>query len=214
MPYLHMSGSGFLNGEFLTGSRSGASNLRLRLAVNLLGGPALTPAEFAKYRQRRNLGVSLSVTTPTGQYDSSRIISFGSNRWGFKPEIGYSSIKGRWILEIAAGVWVFTNNDDFVGRATQEQDPIGSFQGHLSHNFKNGMWLGLDANYYTGGRTTVNGTDQADLQRNSRIGLTYSAPLARRHSLKLAAHTGAFTQVGADFDVVTLAYQYLWVKRR
>jgi hypothetical protein len=210
VPYLHMSGSGFLNGEFLAGSRSGASNLRLRLAANVLGGPALTPAEFAKYRQRRNLGVGLSVRTPTGQYDSSRLISFGSNRWSFKPEIGYSSIKGRWILELAAGVWLFTSNDDFFGGATQDQDPIGSFQGHISYNFKNRMWVALNANYYTGGRTTVNGTEKLDLQRNSRVGCTFSVPLARRHSLKMAAHTGAFTQVGADFDVVTLAYQFLW----
>jgi len=210
LPYLHMSGSGFLNGDFLTGSRSGASNLRLRLAANLLGGPSLTPAEFAKYRQRRNLGVSLSVRTPTGQYDSSRVISFGANRWSFKPEVGYSSIKGRWILELAAGVWLFTRNDDFFGGSTQDQDPIGSFQGHISYNFKNRMWVALDANYYTGGRTTVNGTEKFDLQRNSRIGFTFSLPIVRRHSLKMAAHTGAFTQVGADFDVAMLAYQYVW----
>jgi hypothetical protein len=210
LPYLHMSGSGFLNGEFLSGSRSGASNLRLRLAANLLGGPALTAAEFAQYGQRRNLGVSLSVTTPTGQYDSSRVISFGNNRWGFKPEIGYSSVKGHWILELAAGVWLFTTNDDFFGGTKLQQDPIGNFQGHVSYNFKNRMWVALDANYYAGGRTTVNGTDKADLQRNSRMGFTFSVPLARHHSLKMAAHTGAFTQVGADFDVVTIAYQYLW----
>lgn len=210
VPYLHMSGSGFLNGQFLTNSRSGASNLRLRLAANLLGGPALKPAEFAKYRQRRNLGVSLSVRTPTGQYDSSRVVSFGANRWSFKPEVGYSSIKGRWILELAAGVWLFTTNNDFFGGTTQEQDPIGSFQGHISYNFKNRMWVSLDANYYTGGRTSVNGTEKFDLQRNSRVGFTFSLPLARRHSLKMSAHTGAFTQIGADFDVATLAYQYLW----
>ncbi len=210
LPYLHMRGSGTLNGEFLTGSRSGASFMRLRLAANLLGGPALKPAEFAEYTQGRNLGVSLTVATPTGQYDSSRLISFGANRWAFKPELGYSSIRGRWIFEFAAGLWLFTTNDDFFGGTTLEQDPIGSFQAHLSYTFKNRMWLGFNANYYTGGRTTVGGIDKADLQRNSRIGFTYSVPLARRHSIKLAAHTGAFTQVGADFDVVTLAYQFVW----
>ena len=213
IPYLHMSGSGSLGGVFVSNSRSGASYLRARLAINLLGGPALGPAEFAKYKQGRNLGVSLSVVTPTGQYDSSKVISFGSNRWAFKPEVGYSSVRGRWILEVAGGVWVFTRNDDFFGGSTQDQDPIGSLQGHLSYNFKNGMWLGLDANYYGGGRTTVNGIDQFDLQRNSRFGVTYSVPLARRHSLKFAAHTGAFTQVGADFDVVSLAYQFLWMSK-
>jgi hypothetical protein len=210
MPYLHMSGSGTLGGDFLANSRSGASFLRARIAVNLLGGPALSAAEFAKFQQRRNLGVSLSVATPTGQYDSTRVISFGANRWAFKPEIGYSSVRGPWIFETAAGIWFFTENDDFFGGTTQSQDPIGSIQGHLTYQFKNRMWLGLNANYYGGGRTTVDGITQFDLQRNSRVGLTCSAPLTRRQSLKLAAHAGAFTQIGGDFDVVTLAWQFTW----
>jgi len=210
MPYLHMSGSGTLSGQFVSNSRSGASFLRARVAVNVLGGPALAPAEFAKYKQGRNLGVSLTVATPTGQYDSSRVISFGANRWAFKPEVGYSSIKGHWILEVAAGVWFFTTNDDFFGGSSQDQNPISSIQGHLSYNFENRVWLGLDANYYSGGRTTINGVDQFDLQRNSRVGGTLSVPLTRRQSLKMAAHTGAFTEIGADFDVVTVAYQLFW----
>jgi len=213
LPYLHMSGSGTLGGQFVSNSRSGASFLRARLAVNLLGGPALAPAEFAKYRQGRNLGLSLSVATPSGQYDSSRVISFGANRWALKPELGYSSIKGRWILEAAAGVWFFTANDDFFGGSSQSQDPIVSIQGHLSYNFKSKVWLALNANYYTGGRTAINGIDQFDLQRNSRVGATLSVPLAPRQSFKLAAHTGAFTQIGADFDVVTVAYQVWWGAR-
>jgi hypothetical protein len=150
------------------------------------------------------------VATPTGQYDSSRVISFGANRWAFKPELGYSSILGSWIFEAALGVWLFTENDDFFGGAVQRQDPIGSIQAHLSYNFENRTWLALNLNYYNGGRTTLNGIDRFDLQRNSRVGLTYSAPLTRRQSLKLAASTGAFTQIGADFDVVTLAWQFMW----
>jgi hypothetical protein len=56
----------------------------------LLGGPALPPAEFAKYRQRRNLGVSLAVAAPTGEYKSSQLVKLGANRWSLKPEVGYS----------------------------------------------------------------------------------------------------------------------------
>lgn len=209
-PYLRMSGSGSLGGDFVSNSRSGAGFLRARLAVNLLGGPALSPADFAKQKQGRNLGVSLSVATPTGQYDSSRVISFGANRWAFKPELGYSSIRGRWIFEAALGVWLFTENDDYFGGSVQGQDPIGSIQGHLSYNFKNRRWLALNLTYYYGGSTALNGIDRFDLQRNSRIGFTYSFPLARRRSIKVAAHTGAFTEIGADFDVVTLAYQFFW----
>ena len=209
LPYGFISGSAMVGDELVADSRSGSADLRARLAVNLIGGPALSPAEFAQYRQGRNLGVSLSVMAPTGQYDPTRLINFGNNRWAFKPEIGYSSIRGRWIFDFAVGAWFFTTNDDFLG-AKRTQDPIGSFQAHLSYNFPNRIWVAFDANYFTGGRTTLNGVESDDLQRNSRLGFTLSLPLGGPHSLKLAAHTGAYTSAGADFDAGTIAYQYRW----
>ncbi len=209
VPYGFISGSGRLQGELVSDSRSGAADTRMRLLVNLLGGPAMSPKEYAEFGQRRNMGASVTVIAPSGQYDPTRFVNFGTNRWSFKPEIGYSSIRGRWILDAAVGVWFFTTNDNFVG-AKREQDPIGSFQAHLSYNIKPRFWLALDANYFTGGRTTINGEDKADLQKNSRIGLTLSLPLRPRHSLRLAAETGAFTSVGADFDRVRISYLFGW----
>jgi hypothetical protein len=209
VPYIFLSGTATFQGEPVADSRSGAADTRVRLAVNLVGGPAMSPKEFASFPPGRALGVSLTVQPPTGQYDPTRIINFGSNRWSVKPEIGYSSIKGRWIFETALGVWFFTDNTEFVG-ATRSQDPIGSFQAHLTYNFPNRMWLAVSANFYTGGQTAIDGVDTDDRQENSRFGLALSVPLGGPHSLKVAAHTGAYTSAGADFDVGTVVYQYLW----
>jgi len=209
VPYIFLSGTAVLQGEPVADSRSGAGDTRIRLAVNLVGGPAMTPQEFASFPPGRALGVSLTVQPPTGQYDPTRIINFGSNRWSVKPEIGYSSIKGPWIFEAAIGVWFFTDNTEFVG-ATRSQDPIGNVQGHLTYNFPNRMWLAVSANYYAGGQTAIDGVDADDLQENSRFGLALSVPLGGPHSLKVAAHIGAYTSAGADFDVAKLVYQYRW----
>ncbi len=210
-PYVYMSASAMVNGSFAEGERMGWATPRARLAVNLLGGPALKPREFAQYKQGRNLGVSLSVAPPGGQYASDHLINFGTNRWAVKPEIGYSSISGKWIFEAAAGVWFFTTNTAAPPTGmTLPQNPIGNVQGHLTYNFKSGLWLALSANYFTGGRTYLDGVKKDDLQKNSRIGLTFSLPIARKQSIKLAAHSGAFTSIGADFDVATVTYQILW----
>jgi len=209
VPYGIISGSGRFQGELVEDSRSGAAATRMRLVVNLLGGPAMTPKEYAEFGQRRNLGVSLTMIPPSGQYDTTRFINFGTNRWAFKPEIGYSSIKGRWILDAALGVWLFTTNDNYVG-LKREQDPIGSIQAHLSYNFTPRIWMALDVNYFTGGRSKLGGLERSDLQRNSRVGLTLSLPLKPRHSLRLAAETGAFTNIGADFDRLLISYLYRW----
>lgn len=209
VPYSFLTGSATFAGEFVADSRSGAVDSRARLAVNLIGGPAMTPREFASFERGRSLGVSLTVQPPTGQYDPTRLVNFGSNRWAIKPEVGYASFRGRWIFEAAIGVWLFTDNRDFVG-TTRSQEPIGNLQGHVTYNFSNGIWLAFSANYFTGGRTAIDGVDADDLQRNSRFGLALSVPLGGPHSVKLLASTGAYTSAGADFDVGSVTYQYMW----
>ena len=98
-------------------------------------------------------------------------------------EFGFSRTRqAPWVLEGMAGVWFFTENDAFRGTGTREQDPIAAVQLHVTYKFKRTMWLAGDANYFTGGRTTINGRQNVDLQRNSRVGATFSSAItaARR----------------------------------
>jgi len=210
-PYVYAQGSARLAGEHVEGSRSDWADARARLVVNLLGGPALSPREFAGFKPRRTVGVGLTLSLPTGQYDSAKIVNFGANRWGFKPEIGYASVRGSWTLETALGLWMFTDNNDGPGGGTTlRQDPILSWQGHVSYEFDNRMWLALDLNYFYGGERSIDGQGNASLQSNSRAGFTFSVPIGNRHSIKLSGATGAYTRAGADFDIGTIAYQYRW----
>ena len=193
--------------------RVGLADVRLRWAVNLLGGPALSPAEFANWKQPTTLGASLTVVAPTGEYDPARLVNIGSNRWAFKPELGVSIPLGKWFLEGAAGVWLFTDNDDFFGGKRREQNPLALLQLHGGYQFRPGFWLAADANYYRGGATTVDGSENDDLQADSRYGLTLSVRLAPGLSAKLAAATGLTTRIGGEYDTVLLAIQYFWFDR-
>jgi hypothetical protein len=92
----------------------------------------------------------------------------------------------------------------------RKQDPIASAQIHVSYNVKSRLWAAFDANFYTGGRTSIDGVPRADLQRNSRIGGTISIPLTKRQSLKFTGSSGAVTNIGADFVSIGVSYQYLW----
>ena len=80
---------GLYLGEFAEVDRFGLGDPRLRLAMNLYGAPSMTPKEFASYHRRTIVGVSLTVAPPLGQYDSTKLINLGTNRWSFKPELGF-----------------------------------------------------------------------------------------------------------------------------
>ena len=70
----------------------------------------MQPLQFSKWKQKTLIGASLKVVAPSGQYDPLKLVNWGTNRWAFKPEGGYSERWGRWILDAYAGVWFFTDN--------------------------------------------------------------------------------------------------------
>ena len=210
VPYTWLSGSANYISAPLTREVSGPTDSRFRVSVNLYGAPALSAREFRDYEQDVIVGASLQVSVPWGQYDSTRLVNLGNNRWSFKPEIGVSKAIGPWTLELAAAGTFFTDNRDFYGGKVRSQEPVYSMQGHAIYSLRNGMWASVDATYFTGGRTTVDGELDNNLQQNWRIGATVAMPVDSRNSLKLYASSGVSARTGNNFDLLGLAWQYRW----
>ncbi len=210
VPYVWGKVSGNVGEERREVTRSGLGDLGMRFAVNLLGGPALSPQEFAKRRPRTTLGASLWIGAPSGQYDPTRLINLGTNRWSFKPEIGLSYPAGRWVFEAYAGGWFYTANNDFFGGVRRTQAPILTLQAYVSYTFRPRLWLSANGTFYSGGQTTLDGVRKDDSQSNTRVGVTGSLPLGRGQSIKLAWATGATTRLGQDFDTYAITWQYAW----
>ena len=205
-----LDGTAEVNGTPASRDVCGLLDPTLRVSVNFYGAPALEAKEFASYRQDLIVGASLQVQAPLGQYDPTRLVNLGSNRWSLRPEIGISKVLGRLLIEGIFSATFYTTNDDFFGGQTREQDPVVSTQLHLIYLMGGGRWLAFDANYYSGGRTTLNGVRQNDELDNSRLGLTYSHPWDRQHSIKLYVSDGVSVRYGEDFTIAGLAWQYRW----
>jgi hypothetical protein len=222
LPYAVGNFNGTVAGAGTNLYRSGLVDSVFRLSVNLKGGPATSPRDFMKWKQKVLLGVSVKVIAPTGQYDPTKLINWGTNRWSFKPEFGYSQ---RWKdlqLDGYAGVWFFTTNTDFwsrniyyEGTRSQSQNPIASFEGHLSYEAKPRLWASLDGNYWFGGKTSIGGVQNPVTQQaNSRIGGTVSFPISKRQSLKFSYSNGTYIRYGGNYQNVTAAWQYSWLGKR
>jgi Putative MetA-pathway of phenol degradation len=199
--------------------RSGLLDSSLRLAVNLIGGPAMQPKEFSSWRQDILLGVSLKVVAPTGQYDPMLLVNWGTNRWAFKPEIGYSQRWNDWVLDGYASMWFFAENPEFFshnqyfpGVQSQTQRPVAALEAHLSYDLRPRLWISLDANYWSGGETSLNGVaNPSTYQRSSRVGVTASIPITARHSIKISYSEGAYVRYGGNYRAIFAAWQYGWV---
>ena len=210
------------------GRRRGGVGLPLRPAGRGLpilrepqGGAGHAPGRVREVAAEDAVGFSLKVVAPTGQYDPTKLINWGANRWAFRPELGLSRRWGHWVLDAYGGVWFYTTNPEYFshnalvpGTQTQSQAPIVAFETHLSYDVRSRFWVSLDGNFWTGGRTSLNGVENpATRQQSSRVGVSASFPLTRHQSVKASYANGAYVRFGGDFQVVSLAWQYSWIGR-
>jgi hypothetical protein len=210
VPYAWLSGTAEFQGQPASREVSGLADARLRMSVNFFGAPSLPISGFKDYNQDLVVGASLQVYVPTGQYDTEKLVNIGTHRFAFKPELGVSKTLGHLMLELTGGAAFYTVNHDFYNGKTRSQAPIGSLQGHVNYNFKKGIWAAADGTYYWGGHTTLDGVEGDDLQKNTRLGLTFALPLSIRNSLKFTFSTGVSTRTGTDFNSYGIYWQYRW----
>jgi hypothetical protein len=211
MPYAFLNGTAKAYGLDTAASRNGFGDARIKLGINLIGSPVLAPKDFQQFQEHTVLGASVVISVPIGQYFSDKLINIGSNRWGIKPEIGVSHREGRLFYEGYAGVWFYTENDQYYNKTTLSQKPLFSFQAHMDYTFKHGKYLALNGGFASGGETSLNAVQRFDDQENWRIGGTFSTPIFNKHqSVKFMINTGVATRAGQNYTAVTLAYQYNW----
>jgi len=215
LPYGVGTFSGDVFGKNKSIYRSGLLDFVGRFSVNLMGGPAMQAREFAKWKQKVILGASIKIVAPTGQYDPTKLVNWGINRWAFKPEFGYSERWGHWVLDGYAGVWFYTTNPayfDIPKPEPQTEAPIGSFEGHLSYTIKERAWASLDGNFWWGGITALNSIRNLDTkQTSSRVGVTVSVPFTKHQSIKASYSRGDYVRFGGDYHNVQVGWQYSWI---
>jgi hypothetical protein len=210
VPFAGGDWTGVLDGQDTARVATGFGDPRIRLSVNFVGAPALRPGEFRDYQQKTVVGASVQVIVPVGQYDSSKLLNLGSNRWTFRTQLGVSHTTGLWTFEGYGALWLFTHNTNYFGGSLLEQRPLFAAKIHVVRSLPKGFWLAFGAGYGSGGRGIVDGDVRDNRLATFRLGLTLSIPLARRHSLQLFPQTAIRSGKGSDFDAISLAYQYRW----
>jgi hypothetical protein len=193
---------------------AGLVDPRIKLSIGFYGAPALTAAQFGRARRPRTIvGASVTVVPPWGQYQPAQLVNLGFNRWAVKPEVGVSRQIDRWTIEGYAGTWLFTDNDKyFPFRSVKRQDAVFAAQTHLSYTLPRRGWLAVNATWFAGGQTRIDGAVSPDEQRNSRLGAVYSFPVSPRQSIKIVYSTGASTRRGSAFNTFNVTWQLVTVR--
>lgn len=214
LPFCFAHATALVSGQSRSADRTGTADMRARISVLLLGGKTMTLDEFAKQKKTNStiLGTSLTIQLPTGQYFADKLVNLGTGRWAFKPEVALSQpLSRRWLLDIYTAVWLYTdNNSYFPGDALRSQHAIGTLQSHISYNISAFAWAALNATFYVGGNSSVDGVANDDQVSNFRLGATLVLPTGKRSGLKLAFSKGAVVVRGTDFTTISVGWSYSW----
>jgi len=210
VPYAWGDWEGLLDGRPASTSRRGFADPGVLFAVGLVGSPAVELKEFVAYEEGMIIGASVLVVAPLGQYDPSKFINLGSNRWVFRPRLGFSGRLRKWTLEAMVDAYFFTDNDEAYGGTVFSQDPLYALQANVIYTFRKGIWLSITAGIANGGKPSVNGVEKEEIDMNTRMGGVFSVPINRRYSLKMFYTNSVRTSIGMDFDLLGISVQYKW----
>lgn len=216
LPYVSGHWEGIVGGEFERVSRRKGGDPRFRLSVNLLGAPALRGKDFSAYRMAHEtntvVGLSVAVAAPWGGYDPDQFINIGSNRWVVRPQLGVEHSRGPWIFELTGSVFLFTDNDEFLGDLKFEQEPFLALQSHITYSFPRGFWLTLGTAYGNGGEVDIEGLRTAYSVDNWIFGGSFGYSLTPSQSIRLTWTSGRTQNtVGRDFDSAVLSWSFKWL---
>ncbi len=211
IPYSTGRWAGLLEGQPASTRRRGFNDPRMRFAVNVLGSPAQRGAEFRQFEVNTIVGVAMEISAPLGEYQKENLINLGGNRWIFRPQIGVVHNWAKWAAEITGSAWFYTENDEFAGDKTREQDPLLAVQSHLIYTFRPGLWASLSAAYGGGAGSKIDAVQVDDHIGKALWAASFGFPIGRRQGIKIAYMHGQTTEdTGDDYDRIILAYSTMW----
>jgi hypothetical protein len=176
-PMGRLSGQVTAAGQTITESARGFGDPMVELDVNLIGRKAQKNlVDALRYTPGFSLDLIADLAVPIGEYDNTRSLNLGQNRWYGRVGAPIVWQLGPWVpgrrttLELLPAVWLFGANDDFVGQ-TLTTDPMFQVDGHLTRDFTERIWGSLDGTWYTGGQATIGGVP-GEKMNNLGFGLT------------------------------------------
>ena len=199
----------------VTETSRGFGDPMLEFNYNLIGPKAQkTIPDVLRYEPGFSLDLLVDLALPIGEYNSSQSVNLGQNRWYGRIGAPVVWQLGSWVpgrrttLELLPAVWLFGDNDDFVGK-TLKTDPMFQLDALLTRDLTEHLWGGLDLTWYNGGGSTINGLAGGKLN-NVGVGLTLGYTVNENLNLTLGykstVNDSAPSDMRMDGFMVTLVF--------
>jgi len=200
----------------LTQSASGYGDPTIQLDVNLFGTPPLkSGVDLLNYEPTSTLDLAVMSALPIGSYDDDKLVNMGLNRWygrialPFKYHFGVFSRGYMSSLELTPSVWLFGENDDFIGQKL-DNDPMWQFEAHLTHDFTQNFFGSIDLLYRGGFQSEINGVDVGEELDIGDLGFTLNSQVTDNVTIRGSFSSNVFGDDDLDNSMIRLQFVYGW----
>lgn len=194
---------------------NGFGDPMLEFDVNVIGPKAQDNlVDVLRYQPGFSVDLLADLALPIGNYNNTQALNIGQNRWYGRVGAPIVWQLGDWVpgrrttLEFLPAVWIFANNNDYVGQ-TLKTDPMFVVDAHLTRDFTEAFWGSIDASYYDGGKSTINNIEGKKLNY-AAWGLTLGYKINDNVNLtvgyKSTVNDSAPSAVRMDSFMVTLVF--------
>jgi hypothetical protein len=191
LPMGRISGEVTVAGKTFKQSTNGFGDPMLEFNINLLGPPAQKSIpDVLRYEPGFSIDLLADLAFPIGDYDSDQPLNIGQHRWYGRLGLPIIWQLGPWVpgkrmtLEFLPAVWLFGDNNDYVGQR-METDPMFQLDAHLTRDLTEHFWGSLDASWYYGGKATINGVS-GEKRDDFGVGLTLGYQISNNINLTVS----------------------------
>jgi len=205
-------------GTTFSQSSSGFADPSIQLDVNLFGTPPLkSGVDLLNYEPTWTLDVATMLAFPIGKYDDDKLVNMGLNRWfgrialPFKYHFGPRTPGYMTSLEIIPSVWLFEDNDDFMGQEL-ENDPMVQLEAHITHDFTPSLFGSIDVLYRGGFQSEIDDVEVGHDVDIGNVGFTFNYQVTDNLAIRTGYSTNLFGDHELDNSLFRVQFVYSWHK--
>jgi hypothetical protein len=197
-------------------SSSGYADPTVQLDINLFGTSQLkSNVDLFNYEPTWTVDTAVMLGVPVGEYDADKLVNLGLNRWftrialPVKYHFGAFSPGYMGSFEITPSVWIFEDNDDFLGD-TLENDPIWQLEAHLTQDFTPTVFGSIDLLYRKGFQSEIGGVEAGEELDIGDLGYTLNFTATDNLMIRTSFSSNVFGDSDVNNSLIRMQFVYLW----
>jgi hypothetical protein len=219
VPMGRVSSTVNLNGLNYSNTARGFGDPMLQFNMNIIGPKAIMNIpDMLRYKPGFSVDIVTSLAIPVGEYNNESPLNIGQNRWYGRIGMPVVWQIGAWVpgkrttIEFLPAVWLFGDNNDFVGQQMKTA-PMYQLEAHLTRDFMERLWGSFNVISYSGGKATIDGVEGTSLN-NLGLGGTLGYQLNNNMQLTLSYASTVNDKNPEDLkiDGFRLTFIYGWHK--